>query len=321
MRSFLRASSTALGVTIAAACAKPAPKPAPPREPPAHILVVALERVALRTTAWVELHAWLAAAAKSDATLDEAALDDAARRYARALDDDDDDAELLRTMRALSACADERCARSAVAGTAFERAYVSALPVFTSKRWLERAGLSRAGVEAARAAMGPEIEPLVTELSRDLALEWPSPPPVVDVVSLSPAAARYALVRPALGARSSCFVRLEKEPDRVQHARITDCLLFYAAWPLARQSRLYDAIAKNMKPRDAERAWTALLAHAVAVRVTTWESKHESPTRRSAVAVEGPLLSWLVEHWPARMSGEPVEAFGARYAEAYLARR
>ena len=44
-----------------AGCAKPKPPP-PPREPPPRVLSVALDRVSLRTNAYVELHAWLAAA-------------------------------------------------------------------------------------------------------------------------------------------------------------------------------------------------------------------------------------------------------------------
>src|ERR1700730_15422966 len=97
MRSLLRASHTAIGIAMAcAACSTPGSTGArrPPlerRPPPPPGLVVEIERVALRTPAWVQLHAWLAAAARSSAQLPDPEIDGAARAYRELLADDDRD--------------------------------------------------------------------------------------------------------------------------------------------------------------------------------------------------------------------------------------
>ena len=58
-----RVAYASAAMILLAACARPKPPP-PPREPPARVLSVALDRVSLRTNAYVELHAWLAAAGR-----------------------------------------------------------------------------------------------------------------------------------------------------------------------------------------------------------------------------------------------------------------
>ena len=175
MRGSLGASDTALAPARAlgflvltgaalAGCAHAAPRHPPERRPPPHVLVVGLEPVALRTSAWVELHAWLAARRAKHRRPEHAS----GPAYATALAGDDRDEQLGRTTRALEACEDERCARGAVTGTPFAAPYLAALPGFLAHDWTERAAIARAGVEVARAALGPEVEPLVMRLAQDL---------------------------------------------------------------------------------------------------------------------------------------------------------
>jgi hypothetical protein len=122
-------------------------------------------------TAWVELHAWLASAARAHSETGDPEMDAAARAYATALADDDRDDLLGRTTHALEACDDERCARAAVLGTSFAVPYLDALPGFLERHWMDRAATARDAVEAAREAMAPEVEALVTALARDLAID------------------------------------------------------------------------------------------------------------------------------------------------------
>src|SRR5690348_5526259 len=82
-------------------CPYGAPRQAPDRAPPPRVLVVELEKVALRTSAWVELHSTLAAGGA----------------YATVRAADPRDAQLGRTAAALQKCEDERCARAAVTGS------------------------------------------------------------------------------------------------------------------------------------------------------------------------------------------------------------
>jgi len=286
--------------------------------------VVALEQVALRATAWVELHAWLAAAARSPSSTGDPEIDAAAVEYAAALADDDRDELLGRSTHALEACDDERCARAAVLGTPFARPYLATLPHFLERHWTERATTARNAIEVARAAIPPESEVLVNALARDLAIDWPlSPPPPVDVVAAAPEPGRDAPVRALLGAHGGCFSKLPKESERVQSARITDCVLGYAALRLADRSELAVAIDRELVARgraaERTRAWTAVAVHAVAVTVATWEPRHVSSLRRSTAVVMPAVMQWLAEEWPARIRGEPVASFAKRYVDAFLA--
>ena len=314
MRGERSARHTALKLALAAlaSCAYGVPRQAGPREPPPHVLVVGFEQVALRTSAWVELHTWLAAAARAAEPIGDPELDVAAKRYAGPLAEDDGDQLLARTTHALAACEDARCARAAIAGTPFAEAYGAALPTFLSRHWTDRAATARGGIEVARAAVGPEVEPLVAKLAHDLAIEWPLSPPVVDLVGDAPEAGREAPIRVVLGARTSCFKAQPNETERVHDARIVDCLLAYAAAGLRSKS----ALAAALVGERGNHAWIALVVHAVAVVVTGWEPKHASVLRRSALAVMPKAMTWLAAEWPSRMRGEPPADFARRYVAA-----
>jgi hypothetical protein len=339
MRGLLGAS------VLLAACAKPpAARPAPRRDPPPPVLVVTLDHVALRTAAWVELHALLATAARTSQELGDAELDEAARAYGEALRGDERDERLAASIHAVSACPDERCAREALAGTPFGPPFAQALQGFLARRWNDRAGTARTGVEAARGAMGAETDVLVERLARDLGVTWPEAPVVVDVVADAPPPGREAPVRALLAARGTCFVppKGEKlddvllevlgagqapkvdaaaEPIRVHDARIIDCVLAYAGIGLAKESKLHEALVAELGERDGSRAFTLVAVHASAALVMAWEARHVSPLRRSAAAVETNAMRWLGSNWAARMRGEDVTTFAKRYAAAFREKR
>lgn len=321
MRASLRASDTALRATLASplagllailGCSHAAPRPAPPRQPPPHVLVVGLPEVALRTTAWVELHAWLAAAARSSDKTGDPELDEAANAYAAVLAADDRDTQLGQTTSTLGACDTEKCARAAVTGTRFASPYLASVTAFQERHWMQRAATARAGIEVARAALGPEVEGLVARLAGALAVEWPTKPPVVDVVTEAPAPGRDAPIPAALGARSSCFSRTPADSDRMHSARITACVLTYAAVQLEAQS----AIGTAMTARGSDRAWVALVVHAVATLVSAWEPRHTTPLRRSAEVAMPNAMAWLAREWPSRLRGEAPAVFAKRYTAA-----
>jgi len=335
MRALLRASHTARGparslwfvaaaLSLLGGCAYAKTRPAPVRRPPPRVLVVGLEQVALRTTAWVELHAWLASAARAHTETGDPEIDTAARAYASALADDERDELLGRTTHALEACEDERCARAAVVGTSLAAPYLAALPGFLERHWTDRATTARGAVETARAAMPPEVEALVTALARDLDIEWPVTPPFVDVVAAAPEPGADAPIRVLLGARGSCFVKEHGDSDRVHDARIMDCVLGYATLHLDGRSALAAAVDRELDARglaaERDRAWTALVVHAVATTVGTWEPRHASALRRSTAAVMPAAMEWLTREWPARLRGEAVASFAKRYVEALLAK-
>ena len=265
--------------------------------------------MALRASAWVELHAWLAAAGRGARETGEPALDPATKAYARVLADDDADELLGRTTHALEACDDERCARAAVTGTPFATPYLEALPGFLERDWTSRATIARDGIERARAAIGPEVEALADRLAKDLALDWPTEPPRVDVVSEAPEPGRDAPVRVLMAARGACFLTEKGETSRMHDARVIDCALSYALLGMRERSALGAALP------DA-RAWTAVVVHAVAVVVTAWEPRHVSGLRRSAKVVMPEAMDWLASEWPARLRGEPANAFAKRYVAA-----
>jgi hypothetical protein len=282
---------------------------------------VGLEQVALRTTAWVELHAWLAAAARTSAELPGPALQGAARAYHDVLLDDVRDELVTRTARVLATCEDARCAEAAVRGTRFAKPYLDALPGFLAQHWKGRATLSRMAVEGALGALGPEeVAPLVRRLSQDLAIEWPSEPVMVDVVGDAPAAAGGAPIRMLLATHGGCFAGAARETRRVHDARILDCVLAYAALRLDSRSALATGLDKELctlgRADELGRAWTALVVHAVAATVAGLEPTHTSPLHRSASAAMPGAMEWLAHEWPARMRGEQSADFAKRYAEA-----
>jgi hypothetical protein len=71
-------------------------------------------------------------------------------------------------------------------------------------------------------------------------------------------------------------------------------------------------LTRHLDPIATERAWKLLVIHAVAAALP----KHPSPLRMSALAVARAPLEWLEKEWPARVKGEPIESFAARYAAA-----
>lgn len=254
-------------------CAKARPPP-PPREPPARVLSVTLDRIALRANAYVELHSWLAAAAR-DAVPPPPGLDAAVDAYRRALANDDDDALLAMTTAALSACTDDRCALGALERTPFRRAWSSSFDTFVAHWWTERANLARTGVEIAHEAFSVESEAILQRIVRDLEIEWPEHAVAVDVVVESPPAGNRAFIGAVLPVHGPCFVRGDGE--RVRHARIIDCVLVRALYPLRERSR----VGKGLD----ERAWQLEVINVVAAVVRAWEPKHDSPTLRSSAAV------------------------------------
>ncbi len=326
MRGFLRARDTASWVAVTflglLSCGPSGPPRAPPRDrAPPNVLVVALDQVALRTTAWVELHGWLASAARTGSPLagvEDVALNEAARAYGRALERDARDERLLAATHALEACEDETCARTALATTPFAT-FGPALPDFIAHHWAARATVSRASFELVRSAIGPdvfEVEPLGRRLAVDLAIAWPARPAVIDVVVDAPAPGGEAPVAALLGARSRCLERERRGTPRMHDARVFDCVYAYAAVRLGAASPLHDALVTSLGDAVGERAWTLVVIHASAMIATGWEPKHASVLRQSAAAVAPRAMAWLVGEWPARMRGEPPASFARRFADA-----
>lgn len=337
MRGLLRASVVLVPGLLGLGLSDCAPRQ-PPRlrrdDPPPPVLVVAVERVALRTAAWTELHGLLAAAARTKAELPDPELEAAARAYEQALSTDERDEAFGAATRALMACDNEKCAHAALASTPFGAPFASAFPGFLKKRWADRATSARAGVEAARSALGPEIEVLAQRVAKDLAFEWPTQPPVVDVVTDAPPAGRGAPIRDLLAIRSTCFTppkpdATEKllgqivgapaqeptpDPPQVHDARIVDCVLVYAITRSSVKSALRDALVAELGPKDGARAYLLTTIHAVAVVVTGWETRHVSALRVSALGVEEHAMKWLAEWWKDRVHGEPPAVFAKRFA-------
>jgi|GEM_PF-1588934 len=327
MRHGTRASTTgllaaAIAAFCTASCTKHVPPP-PPAQPPARSVVVTDGRVAFRTSAYLELHSWLAAAARMSEELP-AELDPARRAYARSLQDDDEDLLLDRTTRALAACSDDRCSSTAVAPEGFGRAFDRALPAFVERAWMPRAAAAWTAIEAAHAvlgATGPAAEALFTRAASDLAVTWPDEAVPVDVVSETPPVGRQALVPLALAARGRCFTRprVPGEPpaERVGRARLLDCVLVRALLALRAAEHtgpLHRELVGALGPHAGDRAWSLLVIHAASAVVSGWEPRHRSVYRRSAEAVEGPTLEWLTKEWRGGTTSETPETFAARYA-------
>lgn len=313
MRASVRASATAVVLALfGAACTADRPK-IPRREPPPHALVVSIDRVSLRATAWTELHAWLAAAARGGAEPPDG-LRRQVERYADALRDDDRDERLAAATRALAACETDACAAQALDGTPLAAPLRGALGPFEARLWIDRSAAALAGVEVARAALArPEVEPLIAVVAEDLGVAWPDAA-IVDVVAEAPPPGRDALVPVVLGAGGACFARGDRrETERVHDARIIDCALVQAVLGLADRGRLAAALARLLPAADAERAFQAAVVHAVALAVTAWAPRHVSVYRRSAEAAAPRVLAWLRDGFAHH---QDPDAFAARYAAA-----
>ena len=320
MRGPVTASAAVAILAVAlAGCRGQAPL-LPRRDPPAKLLAVGLEQLSLRANAYIELHAWLAAAGRGVVS-GPPGLEAAAEAYRRALADDDADELLAASTRALSSCTADRCAREALAGTAFARAFGGSLDTFAARWWTERAAVARAAIEIAQSDLADDTVVLVKRIAADLAIAWPTEPVAIDIVADAPPAGRKALVPVVLGARGTCFARAKgAEPsERVHRARRLDCILVHAVLTLRSRSALAVALERELGTADASRAWSAAAIHAVAATLTSWEPKHLSTTRRSALTVEPRAFEWLAANWRARAAGEGVEPFAARYAEAWRA--
>jgi hypothetical protein len=217
-------------------------------------------------------------------------------------------------------CETDPCAIAAVREDPLGATFVARLPAFLANEWQERASSTRGAIDRARAAIGPELEPLVLRLASDLALEWPPSPAPVEVVADAPSPSRRAILPIALAANGSCFVAFHEEGMAVRNARILDCVLVYATLPLAARSRIYAEIERSVGAERATRAWTVLVVHAVAALVTGFEPRHSSVLRQSANVVAPKTLSWLAAHWAAHANRtrrrEGAEAFAADYVEA-----
>ncbi len=344
MRHGTRASTTDL-VAVAifafcvASCAKdtsPPPRP-PPSQPPARSLVVTDGRVSLRTSAYVELHLWLAAAARLGEEVPQE-LEPTRRAYARSLQDDDEDLLLERTTRALSACNDDRCSSTALAPEGFGRSFDHALPAFVERSWMPRASAAWSAIEAVHAvlgATGPAAEALFARTADDLGLTWPERAVTVHFVSDTPPVGRRALFPVALGARGSCFKRPraadELPAERVGRARILDCVLAHALLAVSdpeHDGGLHRDLVDALGPHDGERAWSLLVVHAVSAVVTGWEPRHRSVYRRSAEAVEAPMLEWLAKEWRTGATHDATDRrqtfaprYAARWREAHAPQR
>ena len=69
--------------------------------------------------------------------------------------------------------------------------------------------------------MSAEVGPLVKQIARDLAMTWPTTPPVVDLVTEAPLAGTQAPVGVILATRGGgCLSKHRGEPQRVHDARI-----------------------------------------------------------------------------------------------------
>jgi len=287
----MRRLASASLLALLACCASRRPSEPPPREPPPRVLAVGLDTVSLRANAYVDLHAWLAT------TPGPQGLDAAAEAYRNALAEDDRDELFARTLSSLSACATDRCAKTALASTAFSKPFGDTLATYVARDWTDRAATARAAIEIARAALGPESDALLHRAARDLAIDLPAEPIAVDVVVDAPSPKRDALVPVALAVHGACFAKSDGV-ERVQDARIIDCVLYRALRAQRTRSRLGIALERELGLEKGARAWDVVVIHAVAAIVTSWEPKHQSPLRRSANAVEPKLLAWLAEHWP-----------------------
>ena len=254
-----------------------APRHPPERRPPPHVLVVGLEQVALRTTAWVELHAWLAAEAREHA---HAELD-GRHAYRASPDDDRDELSVARpSPRGLRRreVRPSRRRRDALRG---------ALPRRAAR--LPRAPLDRARIHRARRRGGctrgarTRGRAAGDEARAGSRHRLAAPPPVVDLVSDAPVARqRRADPHAPRRARAVASRGRARESERMHDARIIDCVLAYAAiasiTERARASPQPRAAARG-RASDLERAWSALVVHASPRRSTGCEPRHSSALR------------------------------------------
>jgi hypothetical protein len=245
------------GLLLIAACSAPArPKPIERlHEPPAPILIVSDGRVSLRASAYVELHAMLSKAARSDDAV-AAELEPAKRAYAHA-----SEADLERVGRALAACTDERCTKRAIETEGYAYAYERALPAFVAGEWQARASVSWHAIEVAHASFDPAAEALFLRAAQELEVTWEGAAPVA--FATDPPSTEG--VPMALPARGRCVAR---------GSAILDCVLVHALIGLP--SPLHDKLVRERGPSDGEHAWSELVVRTVASIFRGWNPKHHS---------------------------------------------
>lgn len=276
------------------------------------MLVVGVERFRFRVNAYVDLHAWLASAARSATPLPEE-LAPALAGYERALADDEEDALLVDTTRALAACTNDACASRALAGTRMGPAFDSVLPAYVARHWTERATIARNAVERARAATRPEADAIVLRLTRDLDVRWPDDGVPVDVVVDAPPPGRKARLPYAIGARGTCFFSERDDPPDDVDAQILDCVLSRALFAV--DAGVRDGLERACEPRCADRAWRLLVGYAVTATVDGFRRSHRSAARHATDAEMRAAYAWLRTAWPPR-SPEERASFGGRLLRA-----
>jgi hypothetical protein len=320
MRPSIRASTglrAALFASFfAAACAHRSAGPRP-SSPPPRVIVVTEGRVSLRASAYGELAAWLAIAARTEAPVPEE-LGPAVAATRRSLDRDDDDQLFRSAFAALAACSDDRCAAEAAAPHGFGHAYARSIVPFVGQSWERRASTAFAGIEIAHSVLAmPGTEVLFSRVASEIGVTWPDRPVVVDIVADAPPPGPAGLLPPALASHGLCFARERarlREPDRIGDARLLDCILVQAILALPAPPPLASALIEKLGPRAGERAFVLVVIHAVAATVKGWELRHTSVYRRAAGTVEGRALAWLAKEWHG--VSEP-EAFASRLASAW----
>ena len=150
--------------------------PAPPR-----VVVVRTERFALRASIYLDLYASLVRG------------------------DDGDLGEMRDRARRLTACDDDRCAATALAGDAHAGAFEAALPAFGAP-WRAYFARERAAMERALPWLADNEDAIARSLARDLALVWPQDPVVLAVTAHAVLpSARGSVDAPTLDVEGGCF--------------------------------------------------------------------------------------------------------------------
>lgn len=267
----------------------------------------------LRSTAWLELHTWLAAAAMDDRELPPE-LEPARATYRAARD-------VASVTRKLARCEDERCAIAATAEEPYGNAYRLALPAFHDAHWRARSETAWAAVEATHAAFGPEAIALFDRLADELETKLPREPVAVGMVTEGPEVAKDDLVAPEIAAKSDCFVRRRKESDRVTSARIVECVLVRTMLEAPALSATETKLVEQLGPAAGARAWSVLVIHAAATMMNAW-GRHASVDLATTERAEPDACAWLAKEWKGRSAPvgkeiTPLPFFVDRYVTAW----
>lgn len=245
----------------------------------------------LRSTAWLELHTWLAAAAEDDRELPEVfAPARAAYRSARGVG---------AVTRKLARCEDERCAIAATAEEPYGNAYRLALAAFHDAYWRERSESAWAAVEATHAEIGPVALALFDRLATELETKLPREPVAVAMVTEAPDVAEGELLAPAIATKGPCFVRIKKEDERSTAARVVECVLVRTMLEAPSLSATETKLVEQLGPEAGARAWAVLVIHATATMMNAW-GRHVSSDLATAARAEPDACAWLAKEWKGR---------------------